>query len=124
MSKDFCILIVEDDEDNTELLNEFLQSLDYKTEHAVNGLEAVEMVKNNNAIDLVLMDIRMPLMNGNEAFEEIRKINPDLKVIAQTAYAMEGDENLYRKKGFDDYISKPFNLVALKELIKKFSGFS
>ena len=121
MPKDFCILIVEDQEDNLELLCEFLQHQNYKTEHAKNGLEAIEIVKNNDNIDLVLMDIKMPVMDGVEAFIEIQKIKPNLKVLAQTAYAMEGDREMYIKKGFDDYISKPFDLIALKELMKKYS---
>ena len=121
MSKDFCILIVEDQEDNLELLYEFLQHQNYKTVEAKNGLEAIEIVKNNDSIDLVLMDIKMPVMDGCEALIEIRKIKPNLKVLAQTAYAMEGDRDMYIKKGFDDYISKPFDLIALKELMKKYS---
>ena len=92
--------------------------------NAKNGLEAIEMVKNNEGIDLVLMDIKMPVMDGCEALKEIRKIRPNLKVIAQTAYAMQGDEDVYLKKGFDDYAPKPFDLVLLKALMKKYSDIS
>ena len=124
MKKDFRILIVEDQEDNSELFKEFLSGLGYPIELATNGLEAIEMVRKINDFDLILMDIKMPVMLGDESLYEIRKIYPELPVIAVTAYALSGDRELYLEKGFNDYISKPMDLLLLKNLIEKYENIS
>jgi signal transduction histidine kinase/CheY-like chemotaxis protein len=110
------ILIVEDEDINWYLIEQVLSRYNYKLIRAENGLEAVEFCKNNKDIDLVLMDIKMPVMNGFDALEEIRKINPKLPVIAQTAYALSGDVERI-KSVFDDYITKPINRQLLIEKI-------
>lgn len=124
MNKNFRILIVEDQEDNSELFIEYLSGLGYSLELAKNGLEAIEMVREIDDFDLILMDIKMPVMPGDESLYEIRKIYPDLPAIAVTAYALSGDRELYLEKGFNDYISKPMNLSMLKKLIEKFENIS
>lgn len=124
MKKNFRILIVEDQEDNSELFKEYLSGLGYQFELAKNGLEAIEMVRNTVDFDLVLMDIKMPVMQGDESLYEIRKIYPDLPVIAVTAYALAGDRELFLKKGFNDYVSKPMDLLLLKKLIEKYENIS
>ncbi len=87
---------------------------------AVNGQEAVDYCINNSNIDLVLMDIKMPVMNGFEAIEQIRPIRPQLPIIAQTAYSSSEDKAKIEKAGFDDYITKPLNRERLFELIDKY----
>jgi CheY-like chemotaxis protein len=86
--------------------------------YARNGSEAVEIVKENNKIDLVLMDIKMPVMDGLEATKQIKAINPDLKIIAVTAYAANDDRFMCLNAGCDDYITKPFKPAELFEIIQ------
>ncbi|MCF8390462.1 MAG: response regulator [Bacteroidales bacterium] len=124
MNKDFQILVVEDQEDNYELLQEFLQSLGYTVLLAQNGLEAVEKAKQSKNIDLVLMDIKMPVMEGEESLLELRKIFPELPVIAVTAYAMAGDKERFLKLGFNAYLTKPISLGELKEKILEFQNIN
>ena len=70
-------------------------------------------------VDLVLMDINMPIMNGYEATEQIKKISPELPIIAQTAYAMAGDQEKILSAGCDLYLSKPIGKQKLLEAINK-----
>ncbi len=113
------ILIVEDDEISYSLLIRTLHNISKEVLHAVTGIEAVEACRNNPDIDLVLMDIRMPKMDGNEATHQIRQFNKDVIIIAQTAYAFKGDCEKAIEAGCNDYISKPINRTLLYELIKK-----
>lgn len=110
------ILVAEDEEINWFFIEQVLSRYNYKLIRVENGKEAVDICKNNNNIDLVLMDIKMPIMNGYEALEEIRKFNPKLPVIAQTAYALPNDIEKM-KLVFDDYITKPINRQLLIEKI-------
>ncbi len=114
------ILIVEDDEISYSLLTRMLQKISKKVFHAVTGVEAVEICRDNPDLDLVLMDIRMPVMDGNEATSKIRQFNKDVIIIAQTAYAFSGDKDNAMKAGCNDYISKPIDMTRLHELIKKY----
>jgi len=83
------------------------------------GTEAVEACLDNPDIDLVLMDILIPEMDGHEATRQIRKFNKDVIIIAQTAYALEGDKEKAIAAGCDDYMSKPINQELLLSKIKK-----
>jgi PAS domain S-box-containing protein len=112
-------LIVEDDEISYSLLTRMLQKISKEVLHAITGVQAVEVCRNNPDIDLVLMDIRMPVMDGNEATRQIRQFNTNVIIIAQTAYAFAGDKELAIEAGCNDYISKPINSTTLFELIKK-----
>jgi len=103
------ILIAEDDDINFLLIQKILQSKNYKILRAVNGKEAVEICKNNTAINLVFMDIKMPIMNGFEALELIRMFNKNLPIIANTAYSSFEDKEKIINAGFTNYISKPLN---------------
>jgi CheY-like chemotaxis protein len=85
----------------------------------MNGVEAIEICRDNPYLDLVLMDIRMPKMDGNEATRQIRQFNKEVIIIAQTAYAFAGDSEKAIEAGCNDYISKPINMTLLFELIKK-----
>jgi PAS domain S-box-containing protein len=118
--KNLKILIAEDDEISFSFLSKTLQNISCEILHAITGVEAVDACRNNPGLDLVLMDIRMPLMNGIEATRQIRQFNKDVIIIAQTAYAFAGDSEIVLAPGFNDYISKPINQLLLKELIYKY----
>lgn len=110
------VLIVEDDESSFEFLKVILTKLNVNIIWAKNGKDAVECCKEKANIDLILMDINMPIMNGYEATKLIKKIKPHLPIIAQTAYAIIGDRQKSIDAGCDDYISKP---IKKHELIAK-----
>ncbi len=86
---------------------------------STSGMEAIEMCRNNPDIDLVLMDINMPFMNGYEATRKIREFNSEVVIIAQTAYALAGDREKALAAGCNDYISKPINRLKLLNMVKK-----
>jgi len=113
------VLVAEDDLTSYTLLKILLGIMDIKTIHAKNGKESIEMSKNNAEISLVLMDVKMPDMNGYEATAQIKKIRPELIIIAQTSYALQGDNEKALEAGCDDYISKPIKKQKLFELIEK-----
>jgi signal transduction histidine kinase/CheY-like chemotaxis protein len=110
------IVVAEDDDINWYYIEEILSRYNYKLIRAENGKEAVDLCRENENVDVVLLDIKMPVMDGYEALEEIRKINPKLPVIAQTAYALPNDVEKM-KTYFDDYITKPINRQLLIEKI-------
>ena len=88
--------------------------------HAITGVQAIEVCRENPDLDLVLMDIRMPMMDGIEATHQIRQFNKDVIIIAQTAFAFTGDREKAIEAGCTNYISKPINKMLLNELIKKY----
>lgn len=109
------ILIAEDNDSNFILFKVLLQR-DYCLIHATNGLEAVQLFK-KCAPCLILMDIKMPEMDGYEATQEIRKLSVSVPIIAVTAYAFPEDQERIMTSGFNDYLSKPVNGVVLKKKI-------
>lgn len=119
-SEEEVILIAEDDNINFLLFQKMMQNKNFKILRAINGQEAVDICINNPNIDLVLMDIKMPLMNGFEALEQIRPIRPTLPIIAQTAYSSSDDKLKIEEAGFTDYITKPLNRERLFELVDKY----
>ena len=118
----YTVLIVEDEEVNYLYIDALLESnkLNLKTLHSKNGKEAVEMCKQNPEINLVLMDLKMPIMNGYEATKRIKKTRPNLLIIAQTAYSSKDDKEKAITAGCDDFISKPISKEALNKLINKY----
>ena len=114
------ILIVEDAIISFESLKKFLKDTKAKILHATNGEQAVDMCISNNEIDIVLMDIQLPIMDGLEATLRIKKFKPELPIIAQTANAMEQDKPNILNAGCNDYISKPINRIELMKKINKF----
>ena len=114
------VLIAEDEENNYRLLTEFLSALNLKIIYAGNGREAVEICDSGDSVDLVLMDIKMPVMDGYEATAILKKMKPDLPVIAQTAFAFESDKDKIFNAGCDDYLSKPIKKDLLIAMIKKY----
>jgi len=114
------ILIVEDDYSSVFYLKEILKDTHVNLEITGDGESAVEMCRSNPLINLVLMDIQLPVMDGLEATKLIKKMRPNLPVIAQTAYAMPYDLENCLKAGCDDYITKPIDMQELLEKISKF----
>ena len=126
-SDKFTILVAED-EDVNYLYLEAVIDTEYKDKynilHAHNGQEAIDIALRRDDIDLVLMDIKMPLVNGLEATEKIKAKKPDLTIIAQTAYTTAQDISKAKEHGCDDFISKPTNRNDLIELINKYIDVS
>jgi CheY-like chemotaxis protein len=118
-NKHLKILIAEDELNNYLYLKEILKQKKIEVLHANNGYEAVEQCKNNTDINLVLMDIRMPVFDGYEALTQIKKIHPALKIIAQTAYASYDEKRNILESEFDDYISKPIKAEEIISIIIK-----
>lgn len=114
------ILVVEDDFANLELLRRFLVKFGAVVTTARSGKEAINAIKANHHIDLVLMDIRLPDIDGFETTQQIKGIIPNLPVIAQTAYAMKNDRRLCLENGCDDYISKPIDTGILYQKINHY----
>lgn len=120
--KNKTILIAEDDNPSLELLEGFLKQTGVQTINAKNGLEAMEQFLANQHIDLIILDIKMPLLNGFDTAKEIRKINKRVPIIAQTAYAMAEDKEIAMSVGFDYYLPKPISQVQLLNILKKVFG--
>ncbi|WP_405210835.1 PAS domain S-box protein [Dokdonia sp. Asnod2-E02] len=116
---DFTILIAEDDNLSFLYVKACLSNYNCTVIRAVNGKEAVKIVNKNPSLDLVLMDINMPEMDGNDALVEIRKTNKEIKIIAQTGLAMSGDKEKMLNAGFTDYVSKPISTSQLISTINK-----
>ena len=116
-SKNKTILIAEDDEFNFLYLQTILSNENFNLLKANNGKDAVQIYKSNPQIDLILMDIKMPIMNGFEATKKIKELSPDLPIIAQTACSTQNDRNKAFESGCSDFISKPFSSADLLEKI-------
>lgn len=116
------ILIAEDDDTSSLFLYKYFNNNKYNVLLASDGQKAIEIVKNIPNIDLILMDIRMPVINGIEATKQIKKIRPDLPIIAQTAYAFSKERERILSIGCDEYISKPIEMNQLMLLIEKYIG--
>lgn len=113
------ILIAEDVESNYLYLKAVLSKLNAEVFWAKNGLEALDLC-DSNAIDLVLMDLQMPDMNGYEATEILKRKKPGLPIIAQTAFAMSDDREKAMEAGCDDYLAKPIKSKDLLNAVAKF----
>ncbi len=114
------ILIAEDDDSSYEYMKAILAPYKLNIEWVQDGKSAVEFCKNNNHVDLILMDVNMPVMNGYEATKLIKDMYPDIPIIAQTAYAIIGDKEKSLQAGCDDYLSKPVKKDDLLLKIKKY----
>ncbi|MBP7498073.1 MAG: response regulator, partial [Bacteroidales bacterium] len=114
-----CILIAEDNDTSYKFLVEMLKHTKVKLIRADNGLEAINYVRTNHKIDLILMDIQLPEMSGYDATRNIKESNPDIPVIAVTANAMIEEKNKCFEAGCDDYVPKPVDIKQLFETIDK-----
>jgi two-component system, cell cycle response regulator DivK len=110
------ILIVEDDFPSRLYLNKILEKTGAMLLNAVDGREAVETIRQDPDVDLVLMDIQLPLMDGFDAARAIHALRKDLPIIAQTAYGMSADKERIINSGFSDYVIKP---LMAADIIKK-----
>jgi len=110
------ILIVEDDVSSRLYLNKILEKTGASLLSACDGMEAVDLAKANPDIDIILMDIQLPLVDGYGAAKKIREFREDVIIIAQTAYSLLGDRERIISSGFDDYIVKP---VFPQQLVEK-----
>ncbi len=113
------ILIAEDDETNQKLISTIIKSFGREVLLVKTGTDAISACRNNPDIDLILMDIKMPGMDGYEAVRQIRQFNSDVLIIAQTAFALQGDREKALAAGCSDYLAKPFNKSTLTALIRK-----
>ncbi len=114
------ILIVEDDELSEVLIIKMVEGFTGKVLKVKTGVEAVEICRKNPDIDLVLMDIDLPEMNGYEATRKIREFNEDMVIVAQTAYALAGDREKSIAAGCNDYVSKPIDRFVLRKMINNY----
>ncbi len=119
-NKKLKIVIAEDDAISKLLISKAVSKYSKEIIMVSTGVEAVEACHKNTDIDLVLMDINMPIMNGYEATEQIRKFNKNVIIIAQTANALSNDKINAMDSGCNDYISKPVNMFSLSDLINKY----
>ncbi|MCF8273244.1 MAG: PAS domain S-box protein [Flavobacteriaceae bacterium] len=120
INNDKTVLIAEDDEGNFEYLKTVLELNKVKYLWAKNGEEAVNYCLDNNSIGLVLMDINMPILKGDEATKQIKKLYPNIPIVIQTAYAFEEDKEKAILSGCNEYVSKPIMIETLQGLIKKY----
>lgn len=114
------ILVAEDEETNFKFIETALKKTQIQLYRAKNGKQVIELVDHHPKIDIILMDIGMPEMDGYEATKAIKKMNNAIPIIAQTAYARENDRIQVFEVGCDGYISKPYKADELLELINKF----
>jgi CheY-like chemotaxis protein len=112
------ILIAEDDAHNYLYLEKILRNQKLTILHAWNGKEAIEIFKEHTDIQMVLMDIKMPVMDGLQAFKQIKDIKSNIPVIAITAYALDEEKMKYKSHGFDGYLTKPVTKEDVLDLFK------
>jgi signal transduction histidine kinase/CheY-like chemotaxis protein len=117
---DKVILIVEDEDVNGLFLEAVFQETGAQTLYAKNGKQAIELCKSISKIDLILMDIKMPVLNGLKATQEIRKFNPTIPIIAQTALSLEEDRQNCLQAGCNDLITKPIEVEELLVLVNRY----
>jgi CheY-like chemotaxis protein len=117
MKKSYTILIAEDEENNFSLVKYIFEKEGHKVLWAKNGAEAVNFIMDSDKgdIDLVIMDIKMPIMNGYEATIKIKEVRNDIPVLALTAYAFAEDRRLSMEAGCNDFITKPVKRAKLLE---------
>jgi signal transduction histidine kinase/CheY-like chemotaxis protein len=120
ITKNYKLLIAEDDAISELFISILIEDYAREKISVKNGLEAVNACIQNLDIDLVLMDIQMPEMNGYEATRKIREFNKDIIIIALTAYALSGDKEKALKAGCNDYITKPIKAEDLNQIISKY----
>ncbi len=114
------LLIAEDEEIAYRLLSITIKAHVREILHARNGQEAIDIARKNPDIDLILMDVRMPLVNGYSATKEIRKFNSEVIIIAQTANALSEDRERTLEAGCTDYLSKPIDKYKLFEKLEEY----
>ena len=114
------ILLIDDEEGVIEVCSEMLENLGYKVKAVTDGIQAIEVLKSGDSnIDLVILDMVMPIINGQQTFEKIRKIDPDIKILVCSGYTKEDKIQKMIEQGCNEYILKPFDVAVLSEKLKK-----
>ena len=113
------ILVAEDEETNFLFIREALKKTNADLIWVQNGAEAVDIVIENSNINLILMDLKMPVMNGYDAIKEIHELKPDLPIIAQTAYAVDSEQYDFLTMKNVQYMPKPFRVKDLLLRLEK-----
>ena len=113
------ILVAEDEEYNYLYLDELLNKLGLKHIQAKDGKEAIDICRENKNVNLILMDIKMPVIDGYTAAQKIKEFSPKIPIIAQSAYALEHEREIFRDV-FDDYLAKPINKEIFLMTLRKF----
>jgi CheY-like chemotaxis protein len=116
----YHILIVEDDTACLALINELLDETKIKISNAITGLEAVKICRKDPTINIVLMDMRLPEMDGYEATRRIKELRSGLPIIAQTAHALSDDRKKCLSAGCNDYMTKPIIQNILFGMVSKY----
>lgn len=119
MESNSLILVAEDEEYNYLYLDELLNKLGLKHIQAKDGQEAIDICRENEKVTLVLMDIKMPVIDGYTAAQKIKEFSPKIPIIAQSAYALEHEREKFRDV-FDDYLAKPINKEIFLMTLRKF----
>jgi signal transduction histidine kinase/AmiR/NasT family two-component response regulator len=119
-SKKWTLLIVEDDSESRLLVEAMLKHHTREILRAVNGKEAVDLCRSRPDIDLILMDIKMPVMDGYEATRQIRAFNPKVVIVAQTAYGLRGDQEKALEAGCNAYLSKPISISTVISVLSDY----
>ena len=114
------LLVAEDEDFNYIFLEEILMDTKAQIIRARDGQEALDILEANPNIDLILMDMQMPIMNGYDATRNIKKMKSEIPVIAQTAYHYGEAYEEIMEAGCDDFVSKPIDIGGLKDMIEKF----
>ena len=114
------ILVVEDEEINFFYIKESLIETSVNLLYADNGLAALKIFKENTNIDLVLMDVKMPIISGYETTKRMKNVRTEVPVIAQTAYSLSGERRKSIEAGCDDYLSKPVSPDELIETVARY----
>jgi CheY-like chemotaxis protein len=118
--RNFTVLIAEDDNTSFMFMREIFKELNVKVLYAEDGSKAVEIVKSHPKVNLILMDLKLPVLNGLEATRQIKKLRPGLPVIAQSAFASPVDEQRSKEAGCDDFMAKPIDKNQLIDKINKY----
>jgi signal transduction histidine kinase len=116
----WTLLIVEDDRESRLLIKAIMKNHTKEILQARNGREAVDLCRSRPDIDLVLMDIKMPVMDGYEATRQIRTFNQNVVIIAQTAYGLRGDQDKALDAGCNAYVAKPISISALMNVLREY----
>jgi len=114
------VLVVEDNETSNIYFEAALRKTKAKLMWAKNGVDAIEIVKKTEHIDLILMDINMPKMDGIEATKIIKEMRPEIIIVVQTAFILSGEERLCQEAGCDEFITKPIRLKYLLDTINHY----
>jgi len=114
------VLIVEDNENSDSYFRAALHKYGVSTLSAGNGKEAIRIFGENKQIDLVLMDLNMPEMDGFEATQRIKSMRPEVPVVAQSAYILSGEEKRSVEAGCDEFLAKPIRLNSLFEVLNRY----